>query len=110
MANVPDKPAVPDNFPRPAFGVVAGRQPKVCVVLCKDGRYRESSSDEVRAERYEFCEDLAQQLCPIAINDAVNRSHDAVLGRVSTAVESKTWTSRQETMWVIERLRTLLAW
>ena len=101
---------VPDDFPRAAPGSVAGAQPKVCVVLCKDGKYRENSSNEVRAERYEFCEDLAHRLCPIALKDAEHRSHQVVLERVTAAVEDKAWTTRPETTWLIRRLRQLLGW
>ncbi|WP_321801558.1 hypothetical protein [Caballeronia sp. J97] len=101
---------VPDDFPRAKPGVVAGAQPKVCVVLCKDGKYRESSSDEVRAERYQFCEDLAEQLGPIALKDAEHHPHQAVLERVTVAVQDKAWTTRPETTWLIQRLRQLLGW
>jgi len=101
---------VPDDFPRAAPGVVAGAQRKVCVVLCKDGKYRENSSEEVRAERYEFCEDLADQLRPIALKDAEQHSRQAVLQRVAVAVQEKAWTTGPETTWLIQRLRQLLAW
>lgn len=101
---------VPNDFPRAAPGVVAGAQPKVCVVLCQDGKYREESSDEVRAERYEVCEDLAHQLCAIALKDAEEHPHQAVLNRVTAAVQRKGWTTPSETTWLIQRLRHLLAW
>ena len=101
---------VPDDFPRAAPGVVAGVQPKVCVVLCKDGKYRESSSDEVRSERHEICEDLAHQLCAIVLKDAEQHSHQAVLKRVTAAVQRKDWTTGPETTWLIQRLRHLLGW
>ncbi len=103
-------PDVPADFPRTAGGVVSGAQPKRCLILCSDGLYRESSSDEVRQERYELCEDLAHQLRDVALRDAAQHSHEEVLRRVRVAVQENDWTTPSETTWLVQRLRTLLAW
>ncbi len=103
-------PAVPSDFPRTAGGVVSGSRLKLCLIRCSDGLYRESSSDEICEERHEFCEDLAQQLCDVALKDAAHHSHEEVLERVRVAVQEKAWTIPSETAWLIRRLQTLLGW
>ncbi|WP_321815192.1 MULTISPECIES: hypothetical protein [unclassified Paraburkholderia] len=104
---------VPDDFPRDGSnGVVAGAQPKICVVL-SDGKYIAGQTDAERKERWDICEDLAHQLMPKAQKDAAahpEHSRDVTLERVRVAVARKNWVSSPELSWLISRLRALLNW
>lgn len=104
---------VPEDFPRDSSsGVVAGAQPKICVVL-SDGKYVAGQTDAKREERWDTCEDLAHQLIPKARRDAaLHPEHDAdtTLERVRVAVARKNWLSPDELNWLISRLRVLLNW
>ncbi|MGF6572564.1 hypothetical protein SAMN05443245_4613 [Paraburkholderia fungorum] len=104
---------VPDDFPRDSSsGVVAGAQPKICVVL-SDGKYVAGQTDSEREERWDICEDLAHQLIPKARKDATEypeHSRDVTLERVRVAVARKNWVSSSELTWLISRLRVLLNW
>lgn len=102
---------VPETFPRLARigGVVPEMQPKVCVVRSGD-TYVVPSDDEELEERWELCEDLARQLCPVAIRDATRHSRPDALGRVRIAVGRRSWVTAAELDWVMQRLRTLLGW
>lgn len=106
-------PHVPDDFPRdltPAS--LSGAQPKLGARVI-DGRYVVGQTDDERFERWEICEDLAQQLVAKAQKDAAKYLHHSravTLQRIKQAVRCKGWTSVAETEWLIERLRTLLDW
>lgn len=105
--------SVPDDFPRDATpGVVAGAQPKVCVVM-SEGKYVAAQTAIEREERWCICEDLAHQLVPKAVKDATahpEHDQDVTLERVSAAVARKGWVSEDELAWLISRLRALLNW
>ncbi|MEX3956004.1 hypothetical protein [Trinickia sp. EG282A] len=105
--------SVPDSFPRDAtHGIVAGAQQKVCAVL-SDGRYVAGQTAREREERWSICEDLAQQLVPKAVKDAMahpEHDRDATLERVRAAIARKGWVSEDELAWLISRLRVLLNW
>jgi len=66
-----------------------------------------------REERWRICEDLAHQLVPKAVKDAMahpEHDRDVTLERVSAAVARKGWVSEDELAWLISRLRALLNW
>jgi hypothetical protein len=92
---------VPDDFPRDAMpGAAPGVQIKLEGVLAEE-----------RYERWLVCEDLAQQLVPVAKKDeAAHPEHrtEQTLERVCAAVASKAWVSPKELDWLMQRLRTLL--
>jgi hypothetical protein len=104
---------VPTNFPHDiSSGVVAGAQPKICVVR-SGGKYLAGQTGDERRERWDICEDLAHQLIPKARKDAANHpNHDAdtTLLRVRDAVARKNWVSPDELNWLVSRLRVLLNW
>lgn len=106
-------PSAPEDFPRDAtLGIVAGAQPKVCVVL-SEGKYVSGQTVVEREERWSICEDLAHQLVPKAMKDATVRpehGRDASLERIRVAVARKGWVSEDELAWLISRLRALLNW
>lgn len=104
---------VPGDFPRDvAPASLAGAHPKVAGRLI-DGKFVVGMTEEERFERWDICEDLAQQLVGVARKDASKfpeNSHEVTLGRVRRAIEGKQWTSVVETDWLMARLRSLLKW
>ncbi|ADG18185.1 conserved hypothetical protein [Paraburkholderia atlantica] len=104
---------VPNNFPHHTSPeVVAGAQPKICVVL-SEGKYVAGQTDNERRERWRICEDLAHQLMPKAEKDAAahpEHSKDVTLDRIRAAVARKGWVSHAELKWLISRMRVLLNW
>jgi hypothetical protein len=104
---------VPDDFPRdltPAS--LPGAQPKLAARLI-DGKFLVGQTDEERFERWDVCEDLAQQLVAKARKDAAkypHRSREVTLQRIRRAIEDKGWVRTVEADWLVERLRALLHW
>lgn len=101
---------VPEAFPRVDISVVTGVQPKICVREIH-GRYVAGQTEEERFERWEICEDLAQQLLQVARKDGAEHpehSAEATLKRVRISVERKGWVSEAELNWLIGRLGVLL--
>ncbi|MGT2512173.1 hypothetical protein [Cupriavidus basilensis] len=102
---------VPADFPRIKIpAVVTGAQPKICVREI-DGRYVASQTEEERLERWDICEDLAQQLLPVVQKDArkhPEHSREQTLSRVRVSVSQKGWCSEDELNWLIRRLGVLL--
>ncbi|MEM5368929.1 hypothetical protein V4C53_23255 [Paraburkholderia azotifigens] len=101
---------VPDDFPCAMPGVVSGAQPKVVVRRTGDGRYT-AETQEKRFERWDICEDLAQQLVSVAHKESAKRpayTRDMTLERIRKAVANKGWISPEELEWLMRRVRTLL--
>lgn len=102
---------VPADFPRIAIpAVVTGVQPKIGVREI-DGRYVAGQTDAERYERWDICEDLAQQLLPVAQRDEAGhpgQSREQTLRRVRLSVSQKGWCSEDELDWLIGRLAALL--
>ncbi|NYH24190.1 hypothetical protein [Paraburkholderia bryophila] len=91
---------------------LAGAQPKLAGRLI-EGRFLVGQTDEERYERWDVCEDLAQQLVAKAQNDAAKfpqNSHDVTLRRIRRAIEGKGWMTVVECDWLMVRLQTLLGW
>jgi hypothetical protein len=104
---------VPEDFPRDVTPAsLAGAHPKLAGRLI-DGKFVVGLTEEERFERWDICEDLAQQLVGVARRDALRypeNSPEMTLGRVRRGVEGKQWTSVVETDWLMARLRSLLDW
>ena len=104
---------VPEDFPRDVTPAsLAGAHPKLAGRLI-DGKFVVGLTEEERFERWDICEDLAQQLVGVARREASKypeNSRDVTLGRVRRALEDKRWTSAVETDWLMARLRSLLEW
>jgi len=102
---------VPEDFPRITIpAVVTGVQPKIGVREI-DGRYIAGQTEEERYERWDICEDLAQQLLPVARKDEAEHPENArekTLRRVRISVSQKGWCSEDELDWLIRRLGALL--
>jgi hypothetical protein len=104
---------VPDDFPRDVTPAsLAGRQMKFAGRLIH-GKFVVGQTDEERFERWDMCEDLAQQLVAVAHKDAAKfpqHSLEVTLRRVRRGIEGKGWVSVVEADWLMERLRVLLGW
>lgn len=109
---------VPDDFPRePPAVSLAGSQPKVAV-RSVDGKHRVGLTDDELLERYDACEDLAQQLasyCARKASEHPSWTRDLNLARardgLSRKVTSGLWdVSTSEQSWVMARVQMLLGW
>ncbi|MDO3530073.1 hypothetical protein ACNRBH_06485 [Ralstonia pseudosolanacearum] len=109
---------IPANFPRDiSLGSVPGGQPKL-LVRRVNGQYVSGLTDEEWRERYECCEDLAQQCAPycmrkVAENAALTQELCLANVRkgVALKVQSGEWDlSAAEQDWVMKRARQLLGW
>ncbi|MBC8750183.1 hypothetical protein F6X42_27405 [Paraburkholderia sp. WC7.3b] len=104
---------VPNDFPcdtTPAS--LSGTQPKLAGRIIA-GRFVVGLTAPERFERWDLCEDLAQQLVQKTLKDAAkypHHPHDVTLRRMRRAIERKGWTSVVETDWLMERLGILLGW
>nr|WP_272544893.1 hypothetical protein [Burkholderia cepacia] len=108
---------VPEDFPRElAPGTVGGYRPKV-LLRRTGGQLVSGLTDEELSNRYDACEDLAQQLAfyirrkraenPLqSLRDALSKVESDVTGKIS----SGQWdVSSAETIWIMKRVRVLLA-
>lgn len=104
---------IPDDFPRDTTPAsLSGSQPKLAARRIA-GRVVVGLTAPERYQRWDVCEDLAQQLVSKTLKDAAKfpeNSHDVTLRRMRRAIEGKAWTSVVETDWLMERLRILLLW
>lgn len=110
--------AVPDEFPREPYGAsLAGAQPKITVRL-DGGRYHVGLSDDELLERYQACEDLAQQLASYCVrkqSENPSWSREFNLSRARNGVAQKVarglWDiSGAELSWVMSRVQQMLGW
>jgi len=110
--------AIPADFPRNTpLASVPGAQPKLLVRLV-NGQYTSGLTDEEWAERYECCEDLAQQSAPYCMRKVAENptlTQERCLANVrkgfALKVQSGEWDfSEAEQDWVMKRARQLLGW
>lgn len=109
---------IPTDFPRESpLGSAPGAQPKLLIRLV-DGRYVTDLTEEERLERYEGCEDLAQQFvsyCSRKIAENPSLTHESCLARARKGFALKVcqgeWDfSPAEQDWVMKRARRILGW
>lgn len=109
---------IPSDFPRDTpLGSVPGARPKILVRLVS-GRYITGITDEEWRERYEGCEDLAQQCatyCTRKVTENPVLTRELCLANVrkgfALKVRSGEWDfSETEQDWVMKRARQLLDW
>lgn len=104
---------IPEDFPHPIPGVVGGAQPKVVAVLTRLGIYKEDCDS--RAERYDVCEDMSQQLMKYCARKRVEypswseeSTQQQTLAAFSKKIKTGEWEfSKPEQEWIEQRLRTL---
>ena len=103
----------PDDFPWDRTPPsLSGSQPKLAGRLI-DGKFVVGQTAAERDERWDMCEDLAQQLVPKTLQDAEKNpenTRDATLRRIRRALVRKDWLSTAELDWLMQRLRVLLGW
>lgn len=109
---------IPDDFPREApLASVPGAQPKLAVRLV-NGKYITGLTDEEWLERYDGCEDLAQQCatyCARKVAENPALTHQLCLANVrkgfALKVQRGEWDlSDAEQDWVMKRARQILGW
>jgi hypothetical protein len=109
---------IPADFPRdPSLVSVPGAQPKLAVRLV-NGKYIFGLTDAELQERYDGCEDLAQQCATycqrkVAENSALTQELCLTNVRKGFAlkVRSGQWDlSEGEQDWVVKRTRQILGW
>ena len=107
--------ALPPDFPRPSnLGAVPGAQPKFSMSRYQGRFYSPGCSPPELLERWNNCEDLAQQLSVTSIESkAGKRAHmteTEILDQYLPRLVATNWTSEAEARWVIRRTAQLLGW
>lgn len=103
---------IPESFPvDPWPAALSGAQPKLAVRLI-DGQYIAGLTDAERLERYEICEDLAQQLvgyCRRKQSERPDEPLNSLLRKVEHSARGKGWdVSPVELTWVLGRVYEVL--
>lgn len=110
-----DYTLIPEDFPRAVHhGAVPGSQMKLLVVKFNNKFYVPGDTPPERYERWQNCEDLAQQFMIKSIESkADKRAHmteveilDQYLERLLLAG----WMSKEDTMWALKRTAQMLNW
>lgn len=103
---------VPESFPRDVWpALLSGAQPKLAVRRI-DGKYVTGLTKAERAERYEVCAHLVEQLVAYCRRKQVERPEEpleSLLRRVDAAVRTKGWNfSPIELNWCMARVSEAL--
>lgn len=106
---------VPADFPRPVhLGALPGAQPKLLMVKYEGRYYSPGCTPPEIWERWDVCEDLAQQFCRKSLdNKAGKRAHmseAAILDQYLERLLKTGWGSDAEMRWVIRRAAELAHW
>ncbi|GGC96672.1 hypothetical protein [Undibacterium terreum] len=107
---------VPSDFPipAPASGTVGGFQAKVLMIEYKGKYYLKGSTPRDRWERWDVCEDMAQQLKEKCLESkAGKRAHLPevdILDQYFDRLLKTNWTSPEEARWITQRIAGLLSW
>lgn len=107
--------ALPSDFPRPTnLSAVSGAQPKFSMNRYQGRFYSPGCSPPELLERWNNCEDLAQQLSVTSLESkAGKRSHMSeteILDQYLLRLIATKWTSEAEAQWVIRRTAELVGW
>lgn len=107
--------ALPVDFPRPVnLSAVSGAQVKFSMTRYRGRFYSPGCTPPELLERWNMCEDLAQQLSVKSIESkAGKRSHMSeteILEQYLPRLIATNWTSEAEARWVIRRTADLLNW
>jgi len=107
---------IPNDFPRaPTISSLSGAWPKVAVRLdLISGTYVSGPTDDELSERYEFCQDLAEQLVAKCKKNRSTKyaalSEVQIFERLLTQLLGTGWGTDAEMTWVIRRTATQLGW
>jgi hypothetical protein len=121
MTDEPDVPdeacfaQVPVDFPCPVhLGALPGAQPKLLMVTYNGRYYSPGCTPPEIWERWDVCEDLAQQFCRKSLdNKAGKRAHlseVAILDQYLERLLKTGWGSDAEMRWLIRRAADLAHW
>lgn len=107
--------ALPVDFPRPAnLSAVSGAAVKFSMNQYRGRFYSPGCSPPELMERWDVCEDLAQQLHVKSLESkSGKRAHMSeieILEQYLPRLIATGWTSEPEAKWVIRRTAELLAW
>jgi hypothetical protein len=111
----PDFNAVPDDFPCPIHhGALPGAQSKFLVTEYRGRFYVPGSTPPEVYERWEICEDLAEQLAQKSLESkAAKRAHMTkaeILEQYLSRLIAQKWTSEAEARWIIRRVAQIVNW
>lgn len=114
-AEIVEVVALPADFPRPVhLGAVSGAQPKLLMTQYQGRFYVPGCTPPELLERWNICEDLAQQLAAKSLESKVGkRAHmteTEILAQYLPRLIATNWTSEAEARWVIRRTGELLKW
>ncbi len=114
-AEVAVEAAPPADFPRPVhLGAVPGAQPKLLMTQYQGRFYVPGCTPPELLERWNICEDLAQQLVAKSLESKTGkRAHmtdTEILAQYLPRLIATNWTSEAEARWVIRRTGELLKW
>lgn len=106
---------VPADFPRPIhLGALPGAQPKLLMVAYNGRYYSPGCTPPEIWERWDVCEDLAQQFCRKSLDNKLGkRSHMTeveILDQYLERLMKTGWGSNAEMRWVIRRAAELAQW
>lgn len=106
---------VPADFPRPEhLGAIGGAQPKLLLTKHNGRFYRPGCTPPEIYERWNTCEDLAQQLARKSLESkAGKRSHMTeanILAQYLPRLIATRWTTETEARWVMRRVAAILDW
>lgn len=106
---------VPTDFPRPVpEGAVAGDIPKFQMRYYAGKLYALGCTPPEIFERWDICEDLAQQLRKLSLEaqleEHINMTEPDILAAYLERLLKKDWGSEAEMRWVVRRTAQLLNW
>lgn len=106
---------LPADFPRPIhLGAVPGVNPKFLMTRYRGRFYSPGCTPPELLERWDVCEDLAQQFCRKSLdNKSGKRAHmseSEILDQYLQRLLKTGWGSDAEMRWVIRRAATLAHW
>lgn len=116
MPNEPTRvvPGVPGDFPRKVVPTaIGGAQPKLTLRFV-DGQYWSGATDEEIRARFEFCDDLVQQLtayCERKQREDPLRPQTDILQHVANSKQLSTWCeTADEAAWIVRSVASALRW
>ena len=113
--NKPKTYQIPSDFPHCATqGAVTGAQEKLLLSEFENKFYPPGCTPPELYERWEACEDLAQQFSQKSLESkAGKRSHmteQEILKQYYDRLLQKRWAANDEIAWIIRRAASILGW
>lgn len=107
--------SIPDDFPRPVHsGAVGGFQDKLLLAKFDGKFYAPGCTPREIFERWDICEDLAQQFAQKSLESKAGKRADLmeveILDQYCVRAMKMSWGSHAEMKWVFRRVAAILAW